>query len=558
MKRAEPAGTPVTPASDAPSAADIFADLNAAWLDDGAAFSAYCSGLSEAIYHAGEKVCDHFNTETVTQSSDAADQILEGVRKLAWTTRQYHQVLSDWMKQYVEKAPQLNGKHRKQALFWVRQFIEMSSPNNCFWTNPQAVSQLIKSDGHSLLRGMINWMADLQNDAGLVALADRAGFKLGRDLAATPGRVVFRNSLVEVIQYAPQTDTVWQTPIVLIQPWINKYYIFDLGTRNSLVGYLARQGYTVFITSWKNPGPELRQTEIDDYIIDGAKAAVEVAGDICRTHRVHAAGYCIGGTALAAMAGWMARRRSANPVCDISLFATLLDFSDPGDLAAVINPEAVQAIRQMASAQGVLQAYQVASAFRLLNPADLIWRYVVNNYFCGEPPPRSDMLFWNSDGTRLPEAMCNGFLEAFYQDNRMAQPDALKVRGRAIDLRRVKQPLYIVGAAKDHICPWPSTFQSCGLAGGKVRYVLADEGHITGIVNPPSPWSKKQYLAGAATRLRDNDKWKAKQVPQKGSWWPDWLAWLKPRSGPKVAPPGLGSKTYPAREPAPGTYVFEK
>jgi polyhydroxyalkanoate synthase len=325
-----------------------------------------------------------------------------------------------------------------------------------------------------------------------------------------------------------------------------------------MVGYLVRQGHTVFITSWKNPGPEMRQTGFDDYIIDGAKTAVEVAIDICKSRHVHAAGYCIGGTALAAMAGWMAGRQTPNPVSDISLFATLPDFSDPGDLAALINPETVQAIQQMVSAQGVLQAHQVASAFRLLNSTDLVWRYVVNNYFCGESPPRSDMLFWNGDGTRLPEAMCNQFLEAFYLDNRMLEPNALKVRDRAIDLRLVKQPLYIVGAAKDHICPWPATFQSCRLTGGKVRYVLADEGHITGIVNPPSPWSKKQYLAGAATRLKNKDKWRAKQQPAKGSWWPDWLAWLKPRSGRKVNPPAMGSRTYPAREPAPGTYVFEK
>ncbi len=543
--------------TDHASVTDIFADLNAAWMNDQTAFSAYCSGLNEAIYAAGEKVCDHFKAETA-DPSDPADQILDGVRKLAWTTRQYHQVLSDWMKQYVENAPQLNGQRRRQALFWVRQFTEMASPANCFWTNPQAVRHLFESDGHSLLRGMLNWLADLYKGGGLVALADPTSFELGRDLAATPGRVVFRNALLEVIQYAPQTDTVWRTPIVIIQPWINKYYIFDLGARSSLVGYLTRQGYTVFITSWKNPGPDMRRTGFDDYVLNGAKVAVEAAIDICQTRNVHAAGYCIGGTALAAMAGWMAGGTTAKPLSDISLFATLLDFSDSGDLAALINPDSVQAIQQMASAQGVLHAHQVASAFRLLNPADLIWRYVVNNYFCGESPPRSDMLFWNSDGTRLPESMCNQYLDAFYLHNRMATPNALAVRGRTIDLRLVKEPLYIVGAAKDHICPWAATFQSCRLTGGKVRYVLADEGHITGIVNPPSPWSKKLYLAGAATRLRDKDKWKAKQVPAKGSWWPDWLAWLKKRSGAKVAPPTMGSKNYPAKEPAPGTYVFEK
>ena len=539
------------------SISEIFSEINAAWINDREALSDCYQNLHQAIYSTSEKICDHLGATAPPQTANT-DVLMESIRKMAWSSRQYHQVISQWLIQYVEKAPCLEHDSRRQALFWIRQFIEMSAPSNCFWTNPQAVQHLIKTDGHSLVRGMLNWMADLHRGDGLVALADQSCFKVGKDLAATPGRVVFRNALLEVIQYTPQTDSVWQTPIVLITPWINKYYILDLNMRNSLVGYLVRQGYTVFITSWKNPGPEMRHTGFEDYLFMGVRQAATVAREICSAQHVHTAGYCIGGTALATLMGWQAQDVSADPICDISLFATLLDFSQPGDLAAIINPKSMKTIRNLMSAQGVLQAHHVASTFRMLNPGDLIWRYMVNNYFNGESPPKSDMLYWNSDSTRLTKAMCEFYLEAFYLDNRAVKPNALVVGGRPIDLGLVKQPLYVVGAAKDHICPWPATFQSCRLLSGKARYVLADEGHITGIVNPPSPWSKKQFRAGAATRRRDSDKWLKKQSPAKGSWWPDWLAWLKPRSGPKVPPPTMGSKQHPAMEPAPGTYVFEK
>ena len=539
------------------SIAQIFADLNSAWINDRDALSECYQDLHQEIIDASEKIVTQFNTETQPRE-DKIDLLVEGVRKLAWSSRLYHQVISRWLIQYIEKAPRLKDHTRSRALFWIRQLVELSAPSNCFWTNPQAVQQLFKTEGHSLVRGMLNWIADCQRGDGLVALADQASFKVGENLAATPGKVVFRNALLEVIQYAPQTETVWQTPIVLIQPWINKYYIFDLNARNSLVSYLVHQGHTVFITSWKNPGPDMRSTGFEDYLFEGVLQVVTVARNIGDVDQVHAAGYCIGGTALATLMGWLAGDAGSGPVCDVSLFATLLDFSQPGDLAAFINPESMPAIRDLISRLGVLPASHVASAFRMLNPGDLIWRYMINNYFHGESPPRSDMLYWNSDGTRLTEAMCEFYLQAFYLDNRAAKPSVLKVGDRPIDLRQVKQPHYVVGAAKDHICPWTATFQTCRLVGGRTRYILADEGHITGIVNPPSPWSKKQYLAGAASRRRDPVKWKDKQAPVKGSWWPDWLAWLKPRSGRKVTPPTMGSQKFPALEPAPGRYVLEK
>jgi polyhydroxyalkanoate synthase subunit PhaC len=547
----------MNPAMDPFAISESFSALQSAWQRDPNACMQHCQDLNKAMLDLAEKIFTHLKTDTPRDDADPEALLLHWIRKLAWSGQQYHRVLSDWAAAHIAKAPDLAPASRLRAKFWMRQIEGMLAPANFFWANPKAVQCFIASKGESLNQGLDNWLEDVEHNQGLVSLTDRDNFKLGSNLAASPGQVVYRNQLLELIQYAPCTDTVWQIPIVLIQPWINKYYIFDMSAQNSFVAYLVRQGYTVFITSWKNPGDEMSATTLEDYLRHGALQAVSVARDICGCNKVHVSGYCIGGTLLATLLGWLAGEDAPQPVMDATFFATLLDFSNPGDLGALIHPSSVEAVSQLAASKGILENHHIAMAFRMLNPNDLIWRYVTNNYFCGEPPPRSDMLFWNSDGTNLPAAMCTSYLKWFYLENRLTRPDALTLDGRAIDLKKVRLPLYVVGAAKDHICPWPATFQTSAMMGSTVRYVLADEGHITGIVNPPSPWSKKQYWAGAATRRRDARKWLAKQTPNKGSWWPDWIAWLKPRSGSRVPPPAMGSKAYPPIEPAPGSYVLE-
>lgn len=536
---------------------ETFNDLNDAWHKDRDAFSRCCQTLNSAMRAAHQKVISRVQAVSPKMPANGEEMLMHWVNHWAWSSRQYHNVLCEWLAHYVEHAPKLPSESRQTAHFWVRQIRAMLDPSNYFWTNPKAVQRLIESKGESLNQGMRQWMEDMNGRHGLVSLSDQKSFCLGENLAATPGSVVFQNELMELIQYAPQTEKVWRVPIVLIQPWINKYYIFDLSRNNSFVSYLVRQGYSVFITSWKNPGPQMRHITFEDYMRKGALQAVKVASEVCSSSHVHLAGYCIGGTLVATLAGWLARQKDSGPIVDISLFATLLDFSRPGDLAAMINPKAMDAIQGLVAENGILEDHHIAAAFRLLNPDDLIWRYVVNNYFYGESPPRSDMLFWNSDSTNLPEAMCTFYLKSFYLENRISRSNALSIGKRFIDLKQVRSPLYIVGAAKDHICPWQSTFRSCRLMGGKVRYVLSDEGHITGIVNPPSKWSKKKYWAGTATRRRYPDKWLQKQSPSKGSWWPDWHHWLAPRNGEQVSPPSMGSKKYPPLCPAPGTYVLE-
>ena len=531
---------------------EAFLDLHRAWRNDPSGLLECYQSLNRAVRTASQAVSDRMRAASQQAQSSGPEALLHWVQNLAWSSRQYHQVFSQWLTEYVTQAPDLNAQSRKRALFWTRQIMEMLAPANSFWTNPKAVQRFIQS-----IRGLQNWLQDLQRGDGLLELTDPNAFAVGKNLAITPGQVVFRNALVEVIQYAPRTPTTWQIPIVLIQPWINKYYIFDLSPQNSLVQYLVHQGFTVFITSWKNPTADMRHVSFEDYMLQGALQAILVARKICHCAHVHAAGYCIGGTLLAAVMGWLAHESDPQPVVDVTLFASLLDFSEPGDLGALINPTSVEAIEQMLAHEGILKNHHMAFAFRMLNPGELIWRFVTNNYFNGESPPRSDMLYWNSDSTSLPQTMCSFYLKAFYLENRMARPKALVLAERAIDLKQVRQPCYVIGAVGDHICPWTTTFQTCRLVGGPTRYVLTSEGHITGIVNPPSQWSRKKYWAGAATRRRDAVKWQQKQKPLVGSWWPDWAAWLKKRSGAQVSPPGLGCKDFPALEPAPGSYVFE-
>lgn len=535
-----------------------FDAVNGAWQQNREAFAQYCRNLTDSMRSVNERVFAHLQTTAPEKPpTDGAQVFMTWVNNLSWSSKQYHHVICNGLTRYVDEAPDVPTEIRQKAHFWVRQIQAMLEPSNCFWTNPKAVDRFVKSKGESLNKGLCNWMKDIQSHKGLVALADQKSFLVGKNLATTHGKVIFRNELMELIQYAPQTKAVWQTPIVLIQPWINKFYIFDLSPRNSFVSYLVGQGYSVFITSWKNPGPDMRHVTFEDYMRLGALAAVNVAREICNSRRVHLAGYCIGGTLIAALMGWLAHKTNASPVADVTLFSTLLDFSEPGDLGAMIQPGAIETLEQIVAENGLLEDHQIAAAFRLLNPGDLIWRYVVNNYFYGEPPPRSDMLFWNSDSTNLPEAMCTFYLKSFYLENRMARSNALTIGQRTIDLKKVRAPFYVVGAAKDHICPWRSTFQTCRLVGGKVRYVLSDEGHITGIVTPPSRWSKKKYWAGAATRLRNADKWLHGRQKKEGSWWPDWILWLRPRSGKQAPPPGMGSGAHPPICSAPGAYVHE-
>ncbi len=463
-----------------------------------------------------------------------------------------------WLEDVIYTTEGIEPARRQRAAFWVRQWLDAIAPTNFFWTNPEALRRGIASHGYSILWGLQHWLRDAT--AGEVRMAEPDAFQVGRDLAATPGQVVLRNELLELIQYAPTTDRVRAVPVVLVAPWINKYYIMDLSPDNSLVRYLVGQGFTVFATSWKNPGPEARTMTLDDYLLHGLRPALDAARAICGVPQVHAGGYCLGGTALAMLLAWFnadAADRAANPLAHWTAFTTLVDFSDPGEIGVFLSESSFEFLKQRMNKAGYLDGADMANAFRLLRPNNLIWHYVMHSYLYGEELPPSDVLFWNCDTTRMPAAMHEFYLRELYLNNRLAQ-GSLEIGGRRLDLSAIEQPLYVVGAEQDHIAPWQQTFRLCGLTGGPARYVLATSGHILGIINPPVTPPKRRYWVGDATGQRDAETWREGIEKASGSWWEDWTRWLDERCGPLGPPPPLGNRQYPPLEAAPGRYVLEK
>jgi polyhydroxyalkanoate synthase len=491
---------------------------------------------------------------------DAREAFLDAVKRQAVMIRKYHTIFSSWLKDLMERSRGLQEKDRLRAQFWARQLISALSPANFFWTNPVAVQKFLDSYGKSLFSGLENWWEDACERDFLTRIVDESAYEVGKNIASTPGSIVFRNDLMELIQYDPATEAVYALPVVFVPPWINKYYIFDLSPESSFVRYMRDQGFTVFIISWRNPSLSMRGVTFDDYMIQGARQAVEAARQICRAAAVHAAGYCIGGTALAALMAWFNRtpgRKTPIPVASWSLFSSLVDFSEPGDLGVFISSTAIEAVEALMQQDGFLDKKFISLAFRLLGADSLIWRNFTQNYLYGSGPPKSDMLFWNTDGTRLPEAMCSFYLREFYLKNLLAEKDGVTLAGRPIDLGRIVQPLYVVGTQLDHICPWRGTFRTGRLVSGPVKYVLSSEGHITGIVNPPSEYSRRRYWAGDVTPQDEAGGWIEGHEERHGSWWGDWTEWLRSRSLPMRRPPATGSRKYPPLGKAPGSYVLE-
>lgn len=482
------------------------------------------------------------------------------VRKYSKLMQKVHGAYAGWLRDYVGKAEGMSEKEKLTSTFWTNQLINFLSPGNFFWTNPTAVQKFVRSKGKSIINGFENWLEDIHRGDSLIQIADSSAFKVGENIATTPGQVVFRNKLFELIQYTPKTESAYTTPMVFIQPWINKYYIMDLTEEKSFVSYLLNQGFTVFIVSWKNPTEEMRNVTFDDYMIRGALKAVQVAREICGVEQVHAAGYCIGGTVLASLMAWLNKEPVHDgvfPIKDFTLFASLVDYSSPGELAVYINEESVRMIEELVKKVGYLDKKYLSTAFRLLRANDLIWRYYSHNYLQGEVPPKSEFLFWNGDSTNLPAAMSSFFLREFYLNNKLVKDDELELANRRINLRRIEQPLYVVGAEQDHICPWQETFKITNLVKGPVRYVLSTEGHITGIINPPSPRSKRKYWVDDVRELTDADEWLQGRPGQTGSWWEDWVRWLS--NGDTMREhPQMGSSKYCPLEKAPGSYVREQ
>lgn len=472
--------------------------------------------------------------------------------------KEYYLLSTRAIEDAIYATPDVPEKNKRKAAFWARHTLNALAPGNFLWSNPEALNRFISTGGQSLLEGYRQMLDDFHK--GEISMVNEAAYQLGKDIASTPGKVVFRNYLMEVIQYAPTTSEVHETPVVIIAPWINKYYILDIAPDKSLIHHLVDSGYTVFVTSWKNPGPEMRDTSLDAYMTDGALAIINTAREICGVESVHAVGYCIGGTLLAILQAWQARHNGTTPapIAHWTLLTTLVDFANPGDMDAFITEDSVNWLEQKMQKQGYLDGKDMGTTFRWLRANSLIWRYVMQNYLYGETPPPMDVLQWNVDCTRLPAAMHSFYLREFYLNNRLVEPEALVIAGCPIDLRLIKAPLYAVGTEQDHIAPWRETFKITGLITAPVRYTLASSGHILGILSPPVAPPRRCYWTGDISGAVDPEVWLQTTRKTPGSWWHDWCVWLDERCGARVPARMPGSGDFPALADAPGTYVLER
>ena len=459
----------------------------------------------------------------------------------------------------VSEVEGLDEKEAAKADFFTRQFVDALSPSNFVLTNPEVLKATVESKGENLVNGLENMLNDFERGGGQLAISmtDRTAFEVGGNVATTPGKVVFENRMFQLIQYAPTTETVYATPLLIFPPWINKFYILDLTEKKSLIRWAVAQGYTVFVVSWVNPDETYRDTSFEDYMLEGLLTALGVTLDITGEQSANVIGYCIAGTLLAASLAYLEAKGEAARVKSATFLTAQVDFTEAGELQVFIDEEQLQHIEKLMAEKGYLDAKNMAVTFNMLRSNDLIWSFVVNNYLMGKEPFPFDLLYWNEDSTRLPAAMHSYYLRNMYQENLLVKPGGLTLGGEPIDLSTVKTPMYIQAGKEDHIAPPNSVFKMLSTFSGPMKYVLAGSGHIAGVVNPPAA-KKYQYWTNSK-KASTLSKWIAGAEEHPGSWWPDWHNWLKRKSGKKAPAREPGAhKKYPAIEDAPGRYVKVK
>jgi polyhydroxyalkanoate synthase len=437
---------------------------------------------------------------------------------------------------------------RRKARFLLDLWLDAAAPSNVPWLNPRVVKEAVDTGGLSLARGFSNFLRDVARNGGLPSQVDRDALEVGRDLAVTPGRVVLRNELIELIAYEPQTETVFAEPIVYSPPWINKYYVLDLSPGRSFIEFAVGRGFTVFAISYRNPDASMADLRMDDYFRLGWLAAVDRAAELTGAPRVNVLGVCLGGTLTAIGLAALAERGQAERIGWAALVNSLVDFSDPGDIGVFTDEETVRKIEQRMARRGYLEPSELSGPFTWMRANDLVWRYVVSSWYLGNRPPAFDILAWNDDATRMPAAMHSQYLRSCYVENLLPKPGALVIDGTPIDIGAIDTPLYVFGAEKDHIAPWRSTYRTTQLASGPSQYVLGFSGHIASMVNPPG--NEKSWYATRDDCPPDAEEWLAGAERHSGTWWEHWADWAEGRSGKRVSPP-----TLPLGDAAPGRYV---
>jgi polyhydroxyalkanoate synthase len=448
----------------------------------------------------------------------------------------------------------LPDESQRKIAFFTRQYVDALAPSNFAATNPQVLRATLASGGQNLVKGLANLLADIEKGEGQlrISMTDETAFQLGRNVATTPGKVVFQNALLQLIQYQPSSSEVFRRPLLIIPPWINKYYILDLRENNSFIKWAVDQGHTVFVVSWVNPDAQLAEKGFDDYLTEGALAAMDAAMKAVGEKQLNVIGYCLGGTLLGCALAWLAAKGDARVGC-ATFFVSLLDFSQPGELGVFIDEAQVENLERRMNERGYLEGSEMASTFNLLRSNDLVWSFVINNYLMGKDPFPFDLLYWNSDSTRMPARMHSFYLRNMYLKNRLGVPGAVTLAGVPVDLSQVTVPAYFISTVEDHIAPWKTTYEGARYLGGEVRFVLGGSGHIAGIVNPPAA---KKYHYWTNDALADTpDAWFEGATQHPGSWWGDWQRWMEQQNGGDKVPARIPSK---AIEDAPGSYVTRK
>ena len=467
--------------------------------------------------------------------------------------KQSYLLTASWLQNTVAKVDSMDPPSRRRVEFYTRQFVDAFAPTNFVLTNPEVLRATLQSNGENLVHGLNNLLDDLDRGEGQLSIRQTAdAFTIGENIATTPGKVVFRNDLIELLQYDATTVEVYERPLVIFPPWINKFYILDLRPENSFIRWAISQGYTVFVASWVNPDKKLARKTFDDYMREGIFAAIDAVDDATGVHDPNVIGYCIGGTLLAATLAYMAAKKDRR-IHSATFFAAQADFSEAGDLQVFIDDVQLEALeQQMEAAGGVLEGSKMATTFNMLRANDLIWSFVVNNYLLGKTPVPFDLLYWNSDTTRMPEATHLFYLREFYKNNSLAT-GKMKFDGEKLDLAKVTLPVYLQSAKEDHIAPCRSVYKTAKLFNGPVRFIVAGSGHVAGVINPPAA-GKYQYWTND-TLPESIEEWQAGAIEHPGSWWPDWSAWLGPLSGKKIPARKPGDGKLKPLGDAPGTYV---
>ncbi len=470
--------------------------------------------------------------------------------------KQSYLLTANWLQSTVGKVESLDPATRRRVQFYTKQFADAFAPTNFVLTNPEVLRTTLQSNGENLVRGLNNLLQDLERGEGQLAIRQTADvFRVGENVATAPGKVVFRNDLMELLQFDPTTDEVYTRPLLIFPPWINKFYILDLRPENSFIRWAVARGYTVFVVSWVNPDAKLAKKSFEDYMREGIFSALDAVKKATGVRDPNVIGYCIGGTLLAATLAYMAAKED-DRIHSATFFAAQADFSEAGDLQIFIDDVQLEALeQQMTSAGGVLEGSKMATTFNMLRANDLIWSFVVNNYLLGRDPVPFDLLYWNSDTTRMPEATHLFYLRQFYKNNALAKGE-MTLDGIKLDLSKIKIPTYLQSAREDHIAPFRSVYKTTQLFKGPTRFIIAGSGHIAGVINPPAA-KKYQYWTNDKLPPKVED-WQAGASEHPGSWWPDWDAWLSKLAGPKVPARKPGDGKLKPLGDTPGTYVKVK